>query len=249
VTLDGTGSSDPNTPSLPLTYQWTQTSGPAVTLSGASTATPTFTPTTPGTYAFSLVVNNGVFNSTPSTVTVTVVQAPIANAGGNQSAVVGTLVTLNGTASSDPNTPALPLTYQWTQTSGPAVTLNGANTATPSFTPTVAGTYVFSLIVNNGLTGSTPATATITVTPSSATEQLENLIAQVQALDVPANVKTPLLVHLNNASRFISRSQNEQAIQSLNVFIHLVQVNERRGISAEEGAALIDAANQLIASL
>jgi len=183
------------------------------------------------------------------TITTSSTKAPIANAGSDQTVIVGTLVTLNGTGSSDPNTPPLPLTYQWTQASGPAVTLNGANTASPTFTPTTAGTYVFSLIVNNGVSSSTASTVTITVTPSSVTEQLQSLIAQVQALDVPDNVKTPLLVHLNNASKFISRSQNKQAIQSLNVFIHLVQINERRGISPEEAAALIDAANQLIASL
>lgn len=182
-------------------------------------------------------------------ITTSSTKAPIANAGSNQTVVVGALVTLDGTGSSDPNTPPLPLTYQWTQTAGPVVTLNSANTASPTFSPTVAGTYVFSLVVNNGQVNSSPAEVTITVTGSSVTEQLESLIAQVQALDVPDNVKTPLLVQLKNASKFISRSQNEQAIQSLNVFIHLVQIRERRGISAEDGAALIDAANQLIASL
>ena len=41
VTLDGTGSTDPD--SDPLTYSWVQTAGPAVTLTGANTAQPTFT--------------------------------------------------------------------------------------------------------------------------------------------------------------------------------------------------------------
>ncbi len=41
VTLDGSGSSDAD--GLPLTYAWTQTAGTTVSLTGADTATPTFT--------------------------------------------------------------------------------------------------------------------------------------------------------------------------------------------------------------
>ena len=78
VTLDGSASSDPN--HLPLSYQWSQTGGPAVTLSSGSAAKPTFTaPTGPATLTFSLVVSDGSHSSAPSSVTVTVA-APIAEA-------------------------------------------------------------------------------------------------------------------------------------------------------------------------
>jgi hypothetical protein len=71
VTLNGSGSSDPN--KLPLTYAWTQTAGATVTLSSATAAQPTFTaPTGPAALTFSLVVSNGTETSTPSTVTITV---------------------------------------------------------------------------------------------------------------------------------------------------------------------------------
>jgi hypothetical protein len=63
--------------------------------------------------------------------------APTANAGNDQTVASGATVNLDGTGSSDPEGEAL--THNWTQLSGPAVTLTGANTATPSFTaPTVA---------------------------------------------------------------------------------------------------------------
>jgi hypothetical protein len=60
VTLDGSGSSDPNQD--PLAWQWRQTAGPAVTLAGASTARPTFTaPTVSAATAldFELTVSDG----------------------------------------------------------------------------------------------------------------------------------------------------------------------------------------------
>jgi hypothetical protein len=72
VTLVGAGSFSPG--GTIVSYSWTQTSGTPVSLTGANTATPTFTaPTVATSLVFSLTVtdSNGAVSS-PSTVTVTV---------------------------------------------------------------------------------------------------------------------------------------------------------------------------------
>ncbi|MBR9990354.1 MAG: Ig-like domain-containing protein [Gemmatimonadetes bacterium] len=59
VTLDASGSTDPD-PGQTLTFAWTQVYGPAVTLSSATAAAPTFTaPDEIATLAFDLVVSDG----------------------------------------------------------------------------------------------------------------------------------------------------------------------------------------------
>ena len=49
----------------------------------------------------------------------------------------------------------------------------GATTATPSFTPDLAGTYVIQLVVNDGFADSTPDTATITAITGAAFAEIK----------------------------------------------------------------------------
>ena len=197
VTLNGSASSDAN--SDPLTFAWTLTSKPAgsaAVLAGATSAAPTFTADAAGTYVASLVVNDGKISSTPSTVTVTATignAAPVANAGVAQNVIAGTVVTLNGSASTDANND--PLTYAWALTSKPAgsaATLAGASSAAPTFTADAAGTYVASLVVNDGKVNSAPATVTVTATVANA--------APVANAGPAQNVTTGTLVTLNGSA-------------------------------------------------
>ena len=94
--------------------------------------------------------------------------APTANAGTNQTVTAGVLVTLNGTASSDPD--GTIASYAWSQTAGtPAVTLSSSTASQPTFTaPTVAAaaTLTFSLVVtDNRGAASTAASVNVLVNP------------------------------------------------------------------------------------
>jgi PKD domain len=169
VTLNG-GGADPQ--NLPLTYQWSMISKPALsvaTLSSAATARPTFVADVAGAYVVQLIVSNGALNSAPATVTIsTMCSQPVANPGPSRTVAAGTSITFDGSGSGDACGSAL--TYSWSLTSRPqgsTAALTGANTISPSMTADAAGTYVVQLIVNNGVTASNPATVTITASTSS----------------------------------------------------------------------------------
>ena len=154
ITFDGSFSVDFDRGPEPLSYLWQQVSGPTIELADNNTTTPSFTPTEPGIYTFSLTLNDGDLASLADEVTVVVTTLsnikPTANAGADQHILLGNSVTLDGSASFD--TDALPgdLSYTWQQISGPDVNLWNRYTRNPLFTPVVSGAYVFGLVVNDG---------------------------------------------------------------------------------------------------
>lgn len=162
VTLDGSSSHDPDGNSL--SYSWSQTAGPTVVMSDPKSVKPTFkAPGTSGTLSFSLTVSDGQLTSAPSTVSVIITNSPpTASAGADATVALNAAVTLDGTASSDPDLD--PLTYTWTQTAGSPVTLDTSVAGHARFVaPNTAGVLRFSLVVNDGEVISPPSTVTITV--------------------------------------------------------------------------------------
>ena len=107
------------------------------------------------------VIDNEGLAATDS-VSVTVNLAAVANAGSDRSVVPGTTVYLSGTGSYDPD--GTIASYSWTQTSGVAVTLTNATTATPRFTaPTATDTLTFQLTVTDNSGQSSTASVAVSV--------------------------------------------------------------------------------------
>lgn len=93
---------------------------------------------------------------------------PIADAGIDHTVDSGVTMQLDGCGGTDPRNETL--TYQWTQTSGPSVTLDDPTSVNPTFTAPNIETQqnlVFELVVTtNQCVESQPDSVTITVTPS-----------------------------------------------------------------------------------
>jgi LmbE family N-acetylglucosaminyl deacetylase len=181
VTLDGSASSDEGGGAL--TYDWTQVGGPGVSLSDPHAVHPTFTMIGhPTVLTFALTVTSGGTTSPPDEVKVRVPSSdpsPTAVVAPGSTVDSAATVRLDGTESWDPN--SLPLSYEWTQTAGPEVTLVGGSSARPEFVaPTGPISVSFSLVVSNGTQPSPAATVSYQVrgiapslaVPASATFQV-----------------------------------------------------------------------------
>jgi len=168
VTLSGIGSDIDGTIAF---YSWTQVSGTPVTLSGANTATASFTAPASMTgevMSFELTVTDDKgLSSTAAVTKVNVLHvnvAPAANAGADQTVDEQTAVTLTGSGTDIDGTVA---GYAWVQTAGTPVTLTNANAAVATFIAPASMTgevMSFQLTVTDdkGLS-STAATTNVTV--------------------------------------------------------------------------------------
>ena len=166
VTLVGGGTDSDGTIA---TYSWTQTSGPSVALTGANSATASFTaPATMVddalTFNLTIVDNSGASASASTTVNVKHINiAPTANAGPDQTLNENSPVALAGSGSDVDGTI---VSYAWSQTSGPGVSILNANAASANFTAPatlVDTSLTFQLVVtdNSGATGMASVTVNV----------------------------------------------------------------------------------------
>jgi hypothetical protein len=177
--LDGTVSDDglPNPPGT-FTTSWSKVSGPGTVSFGDSTAVDTTASfSAAGTYVLRLTANDGalpVFDEV--TVTVNPVlpdnQAPVVNAGTDQTISLPANANLNGTVTDDgrPNPPGT-VTTSWSKVSGPGiVTLGNVNAVDTTASFSAAGTYVLRHTANDGALSAFDE-VTVTVNPAPPTNQ------------------------------------------------------------------------------
>jgi hypothetical protein len=146
------------------TITWSSSNATSCTASGswsgtlAISGTKTLTPTSAGTYTYSLTCSNASGTSKPATGTLTVTAAA-----GPPAAPTLTLAPRSIAAGAS-------TTITWSSSNATSCTASGswsgtlAISGTKMVTPTSAGTYTYSLTCSNASGTSKPATATLTVT-------------------------------------------------------------------------------------
>ena len=171
VTLDGSGSYDPD--GTIVSYRWQQTGGTAVALSDTSAVKPTFTAPEAGAadlvLTFELTVTDDTAQTSTDTLLVTVTwvnDPPVADAGPDQTVGEGANVTLDGSNSSDPDGNLA--SYAWAQKTGTTVILSDPSAASPTFTSPVLGSggesLTFELTVTDSLGQPSVDTCIVNVT-------------------------------------------------------------------------------------
>ena len=178
VSIDGRSSFDPE--GAPLSFHWSFDSLPAgsslsdmqapFSINHDGNGTTTFQPDAVGVYIISLIVDDALQASDAAFIIVDAtdpLNAPTANAGINISAAVGDLITLDASQSHDPLGGSL--SYDWSIASSPAgstissASLSDAQSINASFTADVVGDFIATLVVDNGLSSSTPDAVTVHV--------------------------------------------------------------------------------------
>jgi beta propeller repeat protein len=188
VQLDGTQSYDDDGDDI--AYAWTiitKPEGSQAVLSDAASPTPTFVADVHGDYVVELTVSDPWDPSSPDRMTVSFANVkPVAVASGSQAVLVGETVTLDASGSSDANDD--PLTFRWSLTTKPegsAAELSDPEAIQTSFFADAPGTYVVSLVANDGFQDSDPDNVTIEAITvlDAAVEELLTAVATINDLD------------------------------------------------------------------
>jgi LmbE family N-acetylglucosaminyl deacetylase len=122
-------------------------------------------------------------------------QIPIANAGSDQTVTQGATVTLNASASRDPD--GSTITYAWSQVSGTTVQLSDTTAVSPTFVAPSGSAQseqlVFQVVVNDGQASSTADSVTVTVQPQTAAgTNIASLATVAASSDTPMYEQTAI---------------------------------------------------------
>ncbi len=161
-----------------LTYEWIQTGGPNTTIYDSTSVIANFkAPPSEARMEFSLIVYDGKAYSEPDNVVInvkdTLNNAPLADAGDDQTVAPGSVVVLSGLKSKDPDNDTI--SFTWYQKSGEPVIISGYNNAVAQFiAPSKEGEIVIGLIVSDGKANSVPDEVKIFVQQSGNRSPVAN---------------------------------------------------------------------------
>ena len=207
ITLNGSDSSDPDGDTLD--YTWSQASNQSIDLSSTSAASTSFTAANPGTYTFTLTVDDGSLTDSAE-ITLEIIQADSTNRAPTASISVSpdpdsttlttaTEITLDGSNSSDPDEDTL--TYEWSQPSGQSIDLSSTNTASTTFTAANPGTYTLTLTVDDGsLTDSAEVTLEIIQADSTNRAPTASIIVSPDPDSTTLTTATEITLDGSNSS-------------------------------------------------
>jgi len=161
ITLDASQSFDDDEGPQALTYTWQSIGENSAQIDDPQAAVTSFIANMAGSYTLQLTVSDGEATDT-TTISIVIEDlpvniAPIADAGEDINIDLGEVALLDGSASLDPDNGPQAMSYEWRFVSTPegsqlaAGSINGANSEISSFEPDVAGVYVVSLTVFDGL--------------------------------------------------------------------------------------------------
>ncbi|WP_372883099.1 PKD domain-containing protein [Psychromonas sp.] len=241
VVLDGTQSFDDNTPTASLSYNWSFVSlpiGSSLSLTQADTANPSFVVDALGEYTAELVVTDNLNQSSVADYVLISTNnlAPSSDAGSDQLVVVNTLVSLDGSASYDPELDDI--IFTWSIVSAPSgsnVSLTDTDTVSPSLVPDVEGAFELQLVTSDAIGAGAPAFVTIMATlPEEYAEiKVMNAAIEVGELELvevtTAGNQNALTNFFTQATVAINAGDKEEAIAKL-----------EQAISRVDGCALRD---------
>lgn len=195
----------------------------------------------PGTQTFTVTAKDHSGNQATASATYTVLAPPVAQAGQDQTTLVGVPVTFDGSGSSDQD--GTIASYAWDfgdGTSGVGVMVSHAYAA--------AGPKTVTLVVtdDDGLTGVDTAAVTVK-TPLQGAQALS---AAMAAFPLPPDVEAGLQDKLQAAIKSLNKGKiTPAAINQLQAFINMIEAQRGKSIPDAQADLWIEEARRIIASI
>lgn len=222
----------------PLSYSWTATGG---SFDDPSSASPSYTMMTPGTYTLTVVVTdaNGCTNSGSTEVTVN--DAPTVSIDPTTATGCGSISVDYAATASGVGT----LSYLWTATGG---AFSDPTSATPTYTMMTPGTYTITVQVTDDHGCTASATATATVTPEITSCSAAVTSSYLEGVDISTlggsdgSASASVVGGTAPYTYLWSDGQTTQEATGLSAGTYTVTITDAGGCTCEASVTLMDPA-------